>query len=187
MPSGVPVLVMCGLIFSSFEMMVNNKIERFLPPAYSWFVFVFVAMGLVALGHKQWVVGFPCWVLAWYLLATYSGVEMDCEKRLFRPYNRHWGLWTVGQWRSLDSYLGVTLVPVRRVYSVFSRSNLRMPMSVSDYRIYLVDLNKKPAVCVKVCKNKEEGQRSMDELAIWLKMPVYSVKNNNSSLAGKQS
>jgi hypothetical protein len=58
---------------------------------------------------------------------------------------------------------------------MYSRSNRVNVSQKLEYRIYLVNKAKRPAVEIKSCKTPELGQQSLDEFSIWLKMPVFSV------------
>jgi hypothetical protein len=64
---------------------------------------------------------------------------------------------------------------MKKVQRMYSRSNRSNTSSKNEYRVYLVNARKAPAVSIKKCKTPEEGQRCLDELAIWLKLPVYSI------------
>ncbi len=125
---------------------------------------------------SQWFLFGISLAVAWYMLGTYSGVEIDTETRKFRAYNQHFGLFKTGRWQSLDDYLGLTLVPMKNVITMYSRSNRVNRSEKQEYRVYLVNKAKKPAIEIKKCKSPETGQDSLDELAIWLHLPVFSVK-----------
>ena len=88
------------------------------------------------------------------------------------------GLFKRGKWESLEKYRGLTLVPMQKVYSTYSRSNRKNSSTKSDFRVYLVNKAKKPAFPLKSCKSMEAAQNGMDEFSIWLKMPVFSVKKH---------
>lgn len=76
----------------------------------------------------------------------------------------------------MQNFIGVTLIPVTTQESMASWSNRTTTSRKTDYRIFLVNSHKKPAFAIKTCRTREEGQRSLDEFSIWLKVPVYSVK-----------
>jgi hypothetical protein len=88
------------------------------------------------------------------------------------------GLFKRGQWISLEKYVGLTLVPMQKVYSMYSQSNRKIKSVSNDFRVYLVDQHKRPAFALKSCKTEDLAHNSMDEFSIWLKMPVYSVKRH---------
>ena len=133
-----------------------------------------VGFGMVL--NQNWIAAIILFVLAWFCLITFSGVEIDKETRTFRAYTSYFGFLKTGKWKPIDEYVGLTLVPMKKVFTMYSRSNRRNSSFENDFRIYLVNRSKKPAIVVKICKTREQAQTSIDEFSIWLKMPVYSVK-----------
>lgn len=109
---------------------------------------------------------------------TYSGVEIDTNNRKIKNYYRLFGLIKTGKWKSLDSYLGVTLIPMQRIYRIYSRTNRTTSSTEKDYRIYLVSKSKRPAFAIKKCKTRQQAQDSLDEFSIWLQFPVFSPKRS---------
>lgn len=158
-------------------MMINNKITYFLTGPYIFFGLIFIAGVIMGILHSDWIMTGVCATISWYLLGTFSGVEINTETRNFKIYNRHFGVFKTGHWRSLSEFVGLTLVPMKKTYQVYSRSNRSNVSEKQEYRIYLVNHARKPAIEIKRCHSEEKGQNSLDELAIWLHLPVYSVKH----------
>lgn len=131
---------------------------------------------MFGLFYQLWILAGISLFITWFLFGTYSGFEIDTEQRKFREYHAWFGLFRTGKWKTFDDYLGLTLVSMSQVYRIYSRSNRVNSSSKKEFRIYLVDKNKRPAVAIKKCKTHEQAQTSMDELAIWLKLPVFSIK-----------
>jgi hypothetical protein len=154
---------------------INNKITPFLTGPYIFFGLILIVVGLLGLLTAQWLFASLNLLIAWYLFGTFSGVEINSGTRRFRSYNKHFGLLKTGSWRNLDDYIGITLVPMKNAYKMYSRSNRVNVSQKLEYRIYLVNKAKRPAVEIKSCKTPELGQQSLDEFSIWLKMPVFSV------------
>jgi len=159
-------------------MNIDNKIQQTFNGPLIFMGITFVGTALILVFGRLWYLGVLSFVIACFLLFTFSGIEIDTEKRMIKPYYMLFGLLRNGKWQSLEKYIGLTLVPMRKVYSVFSRSNRRNNSEMDDYRVYLVNRSKKPALPLKSCKTREAAQNSMDEFSIWLKMPVYSVKRH---------
>ncbi|MCK5730645.1 MAG: hypothetical protein KAH68_06200, partial [Draconibacterium sp.] len=107
---------------------------------------------------------------------SYSGVEIDTKKHLIKSYNKYFGLLKAGKWKSINNYLGVTLVPMKKVNTIYSRSNRINSSTKKEFQIHLVNKAKKPALAIKKCKTEESAQSSLDEFSVWLKMPVFSIK-----------
>lgn len=159
-------------------MNIDNKIQQTFngPLIFMGITFAITAITLV-LNHL-WYIGIISFIIACFLLFTFSGLEIDTEKRMIKPYYMLFGLFKRGEWQSLEKYIGLTLVPMRKIYTVYSKSNRNNDSEKDEYRVYLVNKLKKPAIPLKSCKTHEAAQISMDEFSIWLKMPVYSVKKH---------
>jgi hypothetical protein len=160
------------------RMNIDNKIQQTFNGPLIFMGITFVVTAIVLVFSSLWYLGILSFIIACFLLFTFSGMEIDTEKRMIKPYYMLFGLFKNGKWQSLEKYVGLTLVPMRKVYSVFSRANQRNNSEMDDFRVYLVNRSKKPALPLKSCKTRDAAQDSMDEFAIWLKLPVYSVKRH---------
>lgn len=136
---------------------------------------MFLFGGIAGTMTQQWFIGGIHLVIALFLFATYSGVEIDTEKKRFREYNKWFGLFKIGKWKALHDYLGATLVSMNKVHRMYSRSNRVNSSSQKEFWIYLVNKTKRPAIAIKRCKTHKQGQISLDEFSIWLKLPVFSI------------
>ena len=159
-------------------MIIDNKIQQTFNGPLIFMGITFMAIAVILVIGSNWILGILSFIIAAFLLFTFSGMEIDTERRMIKPYYMLFGLFRNGKWQSLEKYIGLTLVPMRKVYSVFSRSNRISNSEMDDYRVYLVNRSKKPALPLKSCKTQEAAQNSMDEFSIWLKMPVFSVKRH---------
>jgi len=159
-------------------MKIDNKIQQTFNGPLIFMGITFLINALLLVFSRMWYLGIPSFIIACFLLFTFSGIEIDTERRIIKPYYMLFGLFKNGKWQSLEKYIGLTLVPMRKVYSVFSRSNRRNDSEMDEYRVYLVNRSKKPALPLKSCKTRDAAQDSMDEFSIWLKIPVYSVKRH---------
>ncbi len=137
----------------------------------------FLFSGIFNLTMQQWVGGIIISIIGSFLLFTYSGVEIDTEKKKIKQYYKLFGFIKTGKWKPVGKkYIGVTLVRLKEVQNVFSRSNKWGSTHKIVYKIYLVNQLKKPELAIKKCSNRDSAQDSLDEFAIWLKLPVYSIK-----------
>ena len=114
-----------------------------------------------------------------FFIFTTSGIEIETENHRIRQYNKIFGLIKTGKWKNLDWYIGITLVQMKNVYTIASRANLTTSSKETDYQIFLVNRQRRPAFAIKRCKTLEEAQNSLDEFSIWLKFPVFSPKRGN--------
>ncbi len=157
-------------------MQINNKMSRFLTGPYIFFGFIFLVPGIMGLFLQHWMLSGINLFISWFLFGTYSGIEINTEKGIFRAYNCWFGLFKTGKWKTLDTFIGVTLVSMRKVHRMYSRSNRVNSSAEKEFRVYLVNQNKKPSIAINKSKSYIEAQKSTDEFSIWLKLPVFSVK-----------
>lgn len=156
-------------------MLVSNKISRTLEWPYRIIGFYFVVVSAMSLYEQSWIVFSIHTVLGWFLLGSYSGVDIDTDKQQFRSFNMWFGIVKTGKWESINKFIGLTSVSMNKVYGIYSRSSRRTSLDKKEFRIYFVNEKKRPAIAVKKCKTPDDAQKSIDELAIWLHLPVYSV------------
>lgn len=158
-------------------MIIDNKIEKTVSgPATILGISSFI-FGIASFWGGFILVGILGSLIALFLLLSYTGIQINTKKQMVRPYNCWFGFFKTGNWKTLETYDGLTLVPMKKVYSVYSRSNQKITSSKNEYRVYLVDKRHKPALAIKRCKDRDTAQNSMDEFAIWLHLPVFSVKH----------
>ncbi len=168
-----------GYFFLTFhikKMVVNNKLEYILSGAKVFVGYLFIFTGAIIAFLGQIMFGLSVSTLALFFITTFSGVEIDTTNKKIKQYNKLFGIIKTGRWQSLDFFIGLTLIPVRKINTIASRANITNSVVQKDYRIYLVNKNCKPAFPIKICKNMEQAQNSIDELSIWMKLPVYSRK-----------
>jgi hypothetical protein len=155
---------------------IDNKIEKPFGRTANFVgvVFLLTGTGMLLNGAVLW--GILVVLFAALVVFTFSGIEINTEKYEVRQYNKWFGLFKTGKWKSLRAYIGVTLVPITTRESMASWSNRVTSNKKTDYRIYLVNKSRKPAIAIKTCPTRMEAQNSLDEFSIWLKVPVFSVK-----------
>jgi hypothetical protein len=159
-------------------MIIDNKIEQTFTGPLTVMGITFFIVSNILVFTGLWYVAIPVFIIAAFFLFTWSGVVIDTNEKRFRPYYMVFGLFRRGQWISLEKFPGLTLVPMQKVYAMYSQSNRKSESASSDFRVYLIDHHKRPAFALKKCKNAVDGKNSMDEFSIWLKLPVYSVRKN---------
>ena len=157
-------------------MIINNKLEYILSGPKVLAAILFALTGIAIAFMGQVIFGLAIFLLVIFLLTSYSGVEIDTTKHKIKQYNRFFGLIKTGKWENMNSFVGLTVVPMRKINTIASRANLTNTTVIKDYRVYLVNKAKRPAFAIKICKNRAQARDSIDEFAIWLKLPVYSVK-----------
>ena len=157
-------------------MIINNKLDHILTGTQRFVGCIFIITGVVFIIMDKILFGILILLLTIFLVTTFSGVEVNIEKLQIKEYNKLFGILKTGRWKDLNNYLGLTLVPMRKINTIASRANLTTSTIKKDFRIYLVNQAKRPTLPIKICESLEEAQNSIDEFSIWLKLPVYSIK-----------
>lgn len=158
-------------------MIIDNKIEKTSSGPVIVMGLTSLVFGIGSFWGGFLITGILGTLVAWFLLFSYSGIQINTIERIVKPYNCWFGIFKTGKWKTLDNYIGLTLVPLKRSYTVYSRSNRSNTSRETEFRVYLVNKLKKPALAVKRCKNRDAAQNGMDEFSIWLHLPVYTIKH----------
>ncbi len=156
-------------------MTINNKLDHLFASPAIFVSYIFIATGIF-MAKDHFVTSLIIIILASFFAFSYTGVEIDTVNRKVKQYTKIFGLLKTGNWKTLDAFPGLTLIPIKRVSTIASRSNLTTSTVHRDYRIFLINKAKRPAFAIKKCETREQAQNSIDEFSIWLKLPVYSVK-----------
>ena len=147
-------------------MIIDNKISKTLDGPSIFLGITFLFLGFVFIIQKGWIIGAGFFILSTFLLFTYSGIEINTEIKQIKSYYKLFGIVKKGSWESLNKYKGVTLVPMKKVQSTFSRSNRQISTNEKYFMIYLVNKTNQPAIPIKKCKTLETAQNSLDEFSI---------------------
>jgi hypothetical protein len=158
-------------------LIIDNKIEKVFGKTPVFAGIIFLVAGGIMLIAGAFVLGLATLFIAAFVIFTFWGVEMDIKTRRIKQYIKWFGFIKTGKWKSVDSYIGITLIPISTIESMASWSNRIISSKTTDYRIFLVNKAKKPAFIIKKCDTRENAQYSIEEFSLWLKMPVYSVKH----------
>lgn len=166
-------------------MKINNSIGKTFggPPVAAAYLFLLTGISIIPMQKTEPLavaLGVLMIFAACFVIFTTSGVEIEPKNHRIKQYNKIFGFIKAGKWRSMDLYIGVTLIHMKKVYRVASRANLTNSSTENDYRIFLVDKKRRPAFVIKKCKNLNEAHDSLDEFSIWLKCPVYSPRKKRS-------
>lgn len=152
-------------------MIINNKLGKSFGKGFSIQGLVLIALGIITI-TSVWTVVFI--LLGALLFFSYYGVEINTGTREIRFFHKLFGVIKTGKWSPLDKYIGLTVVPVKRVSWIYSRSNRAVSIDENDYRIFLINKNNKPEIAIKKCKTVDDATDRVDELSLWLKLPVFT-------------
>lgn len=162
-------------------MIIDNKIDKLFSGNLIFAAYIFLATGGFIFVNNQFssgslLIGVITMVASLFVILTTEHVSIDTKKNRVNRYYKIFGFIDNGSWKSLDNYLGITLIPMRKVEGMSSLSNRTTSTIRKDYRIFLVNQNKRPAFAIKTCKKLIDARNSLDEFSIWLHKPVFSIK-----------
>ncbi len=157
-------------------MIIDNKVENIFGrnALFAGVIFLFSGIGFVFLG--AYITGVIVIIISVFVIFSYSGVMIDTDNRKIKKYDKLFGFFKTGKWIRLSHFRGLTSIPFIKTESIVSWSNRRTSNKETYFRIFLVNKALKPDMLIKRCDTKEGAQRSIDELSIWLHLPVYSVR-----------
>lgn len=154
-------------------MIINNKLDRSFGKFAVFAGLIIFISGCLTIKYI-WPVFFI--LVSSFIIFTRAGIQIDTEKRQVRLYQNLFGIYKTGKWKSMDLYKGLILIPIKRYFRMASMSNRSATVEEHDYRIFLVNQKNRPDAVIKICKTRDEAQQSIDELSLWLKTTVYSLK-----------
>jgi len=154
-------------------MLINNRLDRSFGKAGIFPGIILIVFGCLGILYFWPVILI---ITGAFFVFTHSGVMIDTEKRKIRLYQNLFGVIKTGKWVPLNQFTGLTIIPVKRYSRVMSMSNRSTTLEEKDFRIFLLNKKHKPEIVIKKCKTPEDARDRIDELALWLKLPVYSLK-----------
>lgn len=157
-------------------MIIDNKLNSFLGRFSKVPAVLILIAGCLGIKHI-WPVIFI--LLGLFILFTISGTQIDTEKKQLYLYNKLFGIFRVGERKSLEDYKGLLIVPVRRYNRLFFTQSIITTIEDNWFGIYLIDKNNKPVIPLKRCKTLDDAHRRVDEFSLWLKMLVFTIKKHN--------
>ena len=155
---------------------IDNKIDNAFGRTAVFVGGLFLITGASFIYFEAYLAGVVVQIISLFVMFSYSGVEINTDKKQIRQYNKLFGIIKVGRWKSITAYRGVTLIPFVKSESMASWSNRTTTTRLRDYRIFLVNKARKPAFAIKCCNTIDEAKDSLDEFSIWLKMPVFTTR-----------
>jgi hypothetical protein len=158
-------------------MTIINRLDKTFGPQLSFSGWILLVTGMVFIVD---VMGIVLVILGFILATTIDGVELDPGSRRIRKFSGPFGFPVVGRWEPLDHYAGLTVIPMTIKQVTWSRSNRRNVSEQSDFRIFLVGKDHRPAYAIKKCTTRELAVAEMDKLAEMLEWMVWTTTKTPS-------
>jgi hypothetical protein len=155
-------------------MTIRNRIEYVFGPYLTFTGIIFIVFGLIFIRQ---ISGIILIVFGAFLALTTNGVLIEPDKNLIKSYSRIFGVVTIGRWQKLSDFSGITIIPFKKTYTVYSRSNRQNTTERRDFRIFLLDRQMKHTFAVKKCDSMAVAQTEIDRLALLLHLPVCIIDN----------
>ena len=150
-------------------MVVDNKLDKAFGPSGVFAGYILLIVGVVSILSG---VGLIVALIGAFTAFTYSGVQINTDKKVYRSYSSLFGALKVGQWKKLSGFTQITVLKSKKKYTTFSRSNRSIETSQIDYRVNLVAPNRNDRVAVKKCSSLDEAYVYAEGLGAQLDIPV---------------
>jgi len=80
-------------------MIIDNKIQQTFNGPLIFMGITFMAIAVILVIGSNWILGILSFIIAAFLLFTFSGMEIDTERRMIKPYYMLFGLFKNGKWQ----------------------------------------------------------------------------------------
>ncbi len=158
-------------------MVINNKLDGSFGKVGLASGLLLIVAGIISIIFTTgWTVVLI--ILGAFISFTHSGTQIDTNKKKIRLYQNICGVIKTGKWYKIESFKGVTVTPFNRITQMRSFSNQQTTLEEHDFRIFILNKKVKPVYPIKKCKTKEEALHELDELALLLQLPVFSILND---------
>ena len=152
-------------------MTITNRLDKTFGQQLSFSGWIFMVFGAIFIVDIMGVV----LVITGFILAfTYDGVSLNTKDRMIRRFSGPFGWPLTGRWERLENYNGLTVIPVSRKFVTWSRSNRKNVSEQSDFRIFLIGKDRRPAFAIKKCPTMELAQKEVDRMAELLRWTVWT-------------
>ncbi|HAN77493.1 MAG TPA: hypothetical protein DCQ31_06805 [Bacteroidales bacterium] len=149
-------------------MKIDFRLDYFFGPSGKFAGIILVLVGVITLIQYVGII----FILFGLLLLTYSGTEIDIEKRTFRHYNKLFGFYKTGKIHNLNSIHGIKVTQSKTGFVANSRGGRSFNFTQTDFRILLIGYSKTQRVPVAKFKTKEEAIEAAKNLSLQINLPM---------------
>jgi hypothetical protein len=107
-----------------------------------------------------------------FLAFTHTSVIIDKSDKKVKLTNNFFGILKFGRWLDIRPEMFITVRPNNIVFRTYSRSNRSTDIKTHNYRLILVDENKKNIVPLKNVNTLNEARANAEELSMQLGIDV---------------
>lgn len=150
-------------------MVIDNKLDKAFSPSGVFAGYILLIVGVVSILTG---VGLIVALIGAFTAFTYTGVQINTDKNVYRTYSSLVGGIKVGHWKKLSGFTQITVSKSKKKYTTFSRSNRSIETNQIDYRVTLVNPSKNNRVEIKKCGTLDEAYVYAEGLSARLDIPV---------------
>lgn len=153
-------------------MKISYKLDRSFGPNLAFSGWVLFVTGIIFISSVTGIILF----LAGFMLATFTdGTQIDTDKRRVRRYSTPFAIPVAGKWENIEDHAGLTVIPVKRHFAVYSRSNRSNISDELDYRVFLTGNDRKTRFALLKKASQDAAVAEMDKLSGILHIPVMTI------------
>jgi len=148
------------------------------------YLFIFFSGGLIFWtfypeynGYSKIIIALIFFPLSLYLIFTTYGVEIDYTKKTIQDYKKIMGFITRKGKLRMIKYNYVTVLPLLRSYSMYTRANMGTTVSESLYSVSLISDNFRRKVEVLTRESKGEAYGLAQEIANGLEVEFIEYES----------
>ncbi len=141
--------------------MIENKLDKSFGSSGSFAGYIVFLAGIYSITSGF---GFLLLLLGAFLGFSYSGVQIDNEKKQLRFFNCYFGIFKVGIWSDLNIYTSISIYKNKRKEQAYSKGNRTMNIEHNDFRVFLISQEKQKRIAIKKCKTKNEAELAAKDL-----------------------
>lgn len=140
----------------------NNNLGKFFGPSSSYMGYVFIACGIFATTYS--LLSLTLIIPGIFMAFTYNGTIIDTDNKKVKPYTSLFGIIRTGKWINADQFKRFSIIKARKKYTIYSRTNVRFDMDISDIQLILINRNSTKKVILNKYSNFEDAHKEMEEL-----------------------
>jgi hypothetical protein len=143
--------------------MQNNNLGKFFGPSFSYAGYVFIGCGIFFSFYS--LLALTLLLPGFFIAYTYNGTLIDTDKKRVKSYTSLFGIIKTGNWISADQFTRFSIRKATKVYTSYSRANVRLDMSSSDIELLLLDRSRSKNIVLNKFKNSEDAHKEMERLS----------------------
>jgi hypothetical protein len=144
-------------------MKTTNRLDRvFGPFGTSTGTFMTIG-GMVMIYYSLY--GIFVVIIGLFVGLTSTSTIIDWDKKQLKHSTNFFGIFKTGPWISIEPGMRLGIKRSRKAWQAYSRSNMPLSLSFSDYRIVLYGANNKQIMPIMKTSSLEMARQQLEELS----------------------